>query len=147
MGYFAFKIRNLLKSDFPNATSVGSGIKDAPRRSSPASHSQAGPAASLDNPEGQFTPEPAQSPGHSACKGTESAVGKQDGSLERCEPGQAVQKAGVLGEKKGEILSQHVSERAKKSFWLCLWVWLCPLVPLSDSCASLRVPWLPPTQH
>lgn len=79
---------------------VGSGIKDAPRRSSPASHSQAGPAASLDNPEGQFTPEPAQSPGHSACKGTKSAEGNQDGSLKRCEPGQALQTSWGFGEKR-----------------------------------------------
>lgn len=79
---------------------VGSGIKDAPRRSSPASHSQAGPAASLDNPEGQFTAEPAQSPGHSACKGTKSAEGNQDGSLKRCEPGQALQTSWGFGEKR-----------------------------------------------
>lgn len=78
---------------------VGSGIKDAPRRSSPASHSQAGPAASLDNPEGQFTPEPAQSPGHSARKGTKSGVGKQDGTRAG-----STDKLEFLGEKKGEIL-------------------------------------------
>jgi len=56
---------------------LGSGIKDASRRSSPASNSQAGPAASVDNPEGQLTPEPAQSPGRSACKGTEAGLGLQ----------------------------------------------------------------------
>lgn len=48
---------------------LGSGIKDASRRSSPASDSQAGPAAPVDNKEGQLAPEPAESPGPSACKG------------------------------------------------------------------------------
>lgn len=56
---------------------LGSGIKDASRRSSPASDSQAGPAASLDNPEGQLTPESAESPGRSACKGTKSGLSLQ----------------------------------------------------------------------
>lgn len=91
---------------------LGSGIKDASRRSSPASNSQAGPAAPVDNPEGQLTPEPAESPGRSARKGTKSGLGlqlvsrvpwalckaavlvgwaKQDGRLERSGPEEAIQ--------------------------------------------------------
>lgn len=56
---------------------LGSGIKDASRRSSPASNSQAGPAAPVDNTEGQLAPEPAESPGPSACKGTKSGLDLQ----------------------------------------------------------------------
>lgn len=56
---------------------LGSGIKDASHRSSPASNSQAGPAAPVDNPEGQLAPEPAEPPGRAACKGTKSGLGRQ----------------------------------------------------------------------
>lgn len=52
---------------------LGPGIKDASCRSSPAPDSQAGPAAPMDNTEGQLTPEPAELPGCPAGKGTEWA--------------------------------------------------------------------------